>query len=119
MPPSTPSSKSATDEAEPVRLTCPVCGAAPERDCNPLWDHDGRRPEPLRDEGGGRRECGEPATDGTGRVCRRVCAPGRDYHGGGHWYADPDLDGDYVRLATARWIVSGEQPERTSADRRA
>lgn len=65
------------------------------------------------DHGELRRECGEADPDGTGRVCRRVCAPGRNYHGGGHWYADPNLDGDDVRLATARWIVSGEQPSHT------
>lgn len=50
-----------------------------------------------------RRECGEPS--GDGKVCRRLCAPGRVYHGGGHWFADPALDGDMVREATARWIV--------------
>lgn len=55
-------------------------------------------------------ECGHPADDGSGRVCRRICAPGRDYHGGGHWYADPNLDGAYVRHVTAQWIVTGEQP---------
>lgn len=58
-----------------------------------------------------RRECGHPASDGSGRVCRRICAPGRDYHAGGHWYAAPDLDGASVREATARWIVTGEQPQ--------
>lgn len=54
------------------------------------------------------RECGEPLDDDSGRVCRRVCAPGRDYHGGGHWYADPDLDGGYVRHSTAHWLVTGK-----------
>lgn len=58
-----------------------------------------------------RRECGEPIDDGTGKVCRRLCAPGRDYHGGGHWYAAPDLDGDYVRHSTAHWIVTGHPSE--------
>lgn len=52
-----------------------------------------------------RRECGEPSPDGDGKVCRRICAPGRDYHGGGHWFADPGLDGDMVRRSTAEWIV--------------
>lgn len=64
------------------------------------------------------RECRHPADDGSGRVCRRICAPGRDYHAGGHWYAAPHLDGERVRQATARWIVTGEQPkERTMKQR--
>jgi hypothetical protein len=58
-----------------------------------------------------RRECLHPADDDSGRVCRRLCAPGRDYHGGGHWYAAPDLDGDFVRHSTAHWIVTGAQPD--------
>lgn len=56
-----------------------------------------------------RRECRHPCDDGSGKICRRLCAPGRDYHGGGHWYADPDLDGEYVRESTARWIVGGDR----------
>lgn len=56
------------------------------------------------------RECGEVSDDGSGRVCRRICRPGRDYHGGGHWFADPALDGNEVRHSTARWIVTGKQP---------
>lgn len=61
-----------------------------------------------------RRECGEPMDDGSGRVCRRMCAVGRDYHGGGHWFAAPDLDGEEIRMSTARWMVSGKQPGEAS-----
>ncbi len=64
----------------------------------------------MADVGDERRECGEVCDDGSGRICRRICAPGRDYHGGGHWFAAPHLDGAEVRLSTARWIVTGEQP---------
>lgn len=70
---------------------------------------------PEARESAERRECGEPSPDGDGKVCRRICVPGRDYHGGGHWFADPDLDGDMVRQSTARWIVTGS----TGADDRA
>jgi hypothetical protein len=56
-----------------------------------------------RDE---RRECGEPSGNDDGKVCRRLCAPGRDFHGGGHWFADPALDGDTIRESTARWLVT-------------
>jgi hypothetical protein len=38
-----------------------------------------------------RRECGEQMGDGSGRVCRKMCAPGRDFHGGGHIFAPPDM----------------------------
>lgn len=54
-----------------------------------------------------RRECGERSPDGDGKVCRRVCAPGRDDHGGGHWFADPGIDGETVRRSVATWIVTG------------
>lgn len=72
-----------------------------------------RKALPLKTEQE-QRECGEPLDDGSGRVCRRICPPGRDYHGGGHWYAAPDLDGDYVRHATATWIVTGKTPEKSA-----
>jgi hypothetical protein len=62
------------------------------------------------------RECGEPHPDDERLVCRKRCAPGRDFHGGGHIFAPPDMTDEQLHEGLRQVVTRPSRPDGDEGD---
>ncbi|MBF6619070.1 MAG: hypothetical protein ITG02_02425 [Patulibacter sp.] len=73
-------------------------------------------PDTCGDPGDEPRECGEPHPDDERLVCRKRCAPGRDFHGGGHIFAPPDMTDEQLHEGLRQVVMRPSRPDGDEGD---